>query len=33
LRVIALEANQTLLLEREALVEAATSSNISVLAR
>jgi DUF1009 family protein len=33
LRVIALEAGHTLLLEREALVEAASSSNISVLAR
>ena len=33
LRVIALEAGRTLLLEREALAEAATSSNISILAR
>jgi DUF1009 family protein len=33
LRVIAIEAGRTLLLEKEGLVESATRSNISIVAR
>ena len=33
LRVIAIEAGRTLLLEKEALVESAARSNISIVAR
>jgi DUF1009 family protein len=33
LRVIAIEAGRTLLLEKEALIEAAARSNISIVAR
>ena len=33
LRVIAIEASRTLLLEKEALIEAATSANVSIVAR